>query len=90
MTQNTILVSSAEKVLVVPTIAITNRNGKQFVRILTDENKVERKDIETGISDGVYTEVKSGLDEGEQVITSEVGKNEKVGSSSTRSRPPRI
>ena len=90
MTQNTILVSSADNVLVVPTIAISNRNDKYFVRILTDKNKVEKRDIEIGISDGVYTEVKSGLAQGEQVITSEVGKNEKVGSSSTRSRPPRI
>lgn len=90
MTQNTILVSSAENVLVVPTIAITNRNDTYFVRILTAKNKVEKRDVEIGISDGVYTEIKSGLAEGEKVITSEVGKNEKVGSSSTRSRPPRI
>ncbi|WP_278541678.1 efflux RND transporter periplasmic adaptor subunit [Oxalobacter formigenes] len=90
MTQNTILVSSAENVLVVPTIALTNRNDKYFVRILTDKNKVEKRDVEIGISDGVYTEITSGLAEGDQVITSEVGKNEKVGSSSTRSRPPRI
>lgn len=90
MTQNTILVSSAENVLVVPTIALTNRNDKYFVRILTDKNKIEKRDVETGISDGVYTEITSGLSEGENVITSEVGKNEKVGNSSTRSRPPRI
>ncbi len=90
MTQNTILVSSAENVLVVPTIALTNRNDQYFVRILTDKNKVEKRDVEIGISDGVYTEITSGLAEGDQVITSEVGKNEKVGSSSTRSRPPRI
>ena len=90
MTQNTILVSSAENVLVVPTIALTNRNDQYFVRILTDKNKVEKRDVEIGISDGVYTEITSGLAEGDQGITSEVGKNEKVGSSSTRSRPPRI
>ena len=90
MTQNTILVSSAENVLVVPTIALTNRNDQYFVRILTDKNKVEKRDVEIGISDGAYTEITSGLAEGDQVITSEVGKNEKVGSSSTRSRPPRI
>ena len=90
MTQNTILVSSAENVLVVPTIALTNRNDQYFVRILTDKNKVEKRDVEIGISDGVYTEITSGLAEGDQVITSEVGKNEIVGSSSTRSRPPRI
>ena len=90
MTQNTILVSSAENVLLVPTIALTNRNDQYFVLILTDKNKVEKRDVEIGISDGVYTEITSGLAEGDQVITSEVGKNEKVGSSSTRSRPPRI
>lgn len=90
MTQNTIIVSSAENVLVVPTIALTNQNNTYSVRVLTDKNKTEKRDVQIGISDGVYTEIISGLAEGEQVITSEVGKNEKVGSSSTRSRPPRI
>ncbi len=89
LTQNTIHVSSAEDVLIVPSITITSRQGKHFVRILTDKNEVERRDVEIGISDGVFTEIKSGLNEGEQVISSEVSKGEQVGSAS-RMRGPRI
>lgn len=89
MTQNTIHISSAKNVLIVPSITITSRQGKHFVRILTDKNKVERRDVETGISDGVFTEIRSGLSEGEQVISSEVSKGEQVGETS-RMRRPRI
>lgn len=87
MTQNTIHVSSAKNVLLVPTIAITSRQDKHFVRILTGKNKTERREVEIGISDGVYTEIKSGLSEGEQVISSEVSKGEQVGETSKMRRP---
>ncbi|EEO28887.1 efflux RND transporter periplasmic adaptor subunit [Oxalobacter paraformigenes] len=89
MTQNTIHVSSAENVLIVPSITVTSRQGKHAVRVLTDKNKVERRNVEVGISDGVFTEIRSGLSEGELVISSEVSKGEQVGETS-RMRRPRI
>ncbi len=89
LTQNTIQVSSAENVLVVPNITISTQKGKHVVRVLTGKNQVEQREVETGISDGVYTEIKSGLSEGEQVISSEVVKGEQVGET-TRMRRPRI
>lgn len=87
MTQNTIHVSSAKNVLLIPTIAITSRQDKHFVRILSGKNQIERREIEIGISDGVYTVIKSGLSEGEQVITSQVSKGEQVGETSKMRRP---
>ncbi len=87
LTQNTIHVSSAEDVLIVPSIAITSRQGKHSVRVLTDKNEVEQRDVEIGISDGVFTEIRSGLNESEQVISSEVSKGEQVGSTSQMRRP---
>ncbi|MCZ4053798.1 efflux RND transporter periplasmic adaptor subunit [Oxalobacter sp. OxGP1] len=89
MTQNTIHVTSAENVLIVPSITITSRQDKHYVRVLSDDNNVERREVEVGISDGVYTEIRSGLAEGERVISSEVIKGEQV-SSSSRMRRPRI
>ena len=89
MTQNTIHVTSAENVLIVPSITITSRQDKHYVRILSDDDNVERREVEVGISDGVYTEIRSGLAEGERVISSEVIKGEQV-SGSSRMRRPRI
>lgn len=89
MTQNTIHVTSAENVLIVPSITITSRQDKHYVRILSGDDNVERREVEVGISDGVYTEIRSGLAEGERVISSEVIKGEQV-SGSSRMRRPRI
>ena len=87
LTQNTIHVSSAENVLIVPSITISSQQGKHFVRVLTDKKKVEKREVETGISDGVFTEIKSGLNDGEQVISSEVSKGEQIGETSRMRRP---
>ena len=87
LTQNTIHVSSAENVLIVPSITISSQQGKHFVRVLTDKKKVEKREVETGISDGVCTEIKSGLNDGEQVISSEVSKDEQIGETSRMRRP---
>lgn len=87
LTQNTIHVSSAENVLIVPSITISSQQGKHFVRVLTDKKKVEKREVETGISDGIFTEIKSGLNDGEQVISSEVSKGEQIGETSRMRRP---
>lgn len=87
LTQNTIHVSSAENVLIVPSITISSQQGKHFVRVLTDKKKVEKREVETGISDGVFTEIKSGLNDDEQVISSEVSKGEQIGETSRMRRP---
>ncbi len=79
MTQCTILVADAQNVLIIPSIAITSSGGKHYVRVLKDKETVEKREIKIGITDGVYTEVVSGLSEGEEVISSEVNEGEKVG-----------
>lgn len=89
MTQCTILVADAENVLVVPSIAVTSSSGKYYIRILKDKDQVEKREIKIGITDGVYTEVLSGVSEGEEVISSEVSEGEKVGATS-KMRGPRM
>ncbi len=89
MTQCTILVADAENVLVVPSIAVTSSGGKYYIRILKDKDQVEKREIKIGITDGVYTEVLSGVSEGEEVISSEVSEGEKVGATS-KMRGPRM
>lgn len=89
MTQCTILVANAENVLLVPSIAINSNGGKHTIRILKNNDQVEKREIKIGITDGVYTEVLSGVSEGEEVISSEVNEGEKVGSTS-KMRGPRM
>lgn len=75
-TENTIIINQAEKVLAVPKLAVKQRGGKQYVRVLGENNQPQEKEIITGLSDNMSTEVKSGLSEGENVIISEAAAGE--------------
>ena len=75
-TENTIIINQAEKVLAVPKLAVKQRGGKQYVRVLDKNNQPQEKEITTGLSDNMNTEVKSGLGEGENVIISEAAAGE--------------
>ena len=77
-TQNTVEIASVDNVLVVPTVAIKTKDGKKFVRVLGANNQAVDKEIQTGLKDSMNTEVKSGLNEGEKVVMSEMGADEKA------------
>lgn len=70
-TQNEITVGQAENVLAVPAMAVRSRDGRRHVRILHDDGSSAEHTVETGISDGTLTEIRSGLEEGQTVIVSE-------------------
>lgn len=74
-TQNVIYVEDAEDVLVIPALAVKGSAEDEYVEILTVEG-VQRRSIETGISDGLNVEVKKGLDEGEEVIIAKMSSSE--------------
>lgn len=73
-TQNNIFVKSVKNVLTVSNQAIRHNRGKKVVKVLGDNQQVQEKQIETGITDGMRTEVKSGLKEGDRVILSALSK----------------
>ena len=77
-TQNTVEIASADNVLMVPTVAIKTKEGKKFVRVLEANNQAVDREIQTGLKDSMNTEVKSGLNEGEKVVMSEMGAAEKA------------
>lgn len=56
-----------ENVLSVPKEAIHKDGSKYYVYLMKDGESVARE-IETGITDGVYTEVVSGLSEGDEIM----------------------
>ncbi|MBI2849655.1 MAG: biotin/lipoyl-binding protein [Chloroflexi bacterium] len=61
-------VDSRTNVLLAPNAAITTKAGQTSVKVVKADGATEDRVIETGISDFQYTEVISGLSEGEKVM----------------------
>ena len=67
--------NSVKQALAVPTAAVTTRadsndNSNTLIVVFTvDGDKVNRKQVVTGIQDGTYIQIVSGLNEGEKVVT---------------------
>ena len=70
-TQNVITVADVKDALLVPVIAVQSGNGKKFVRVLGPGDKPERREVTTGIADGIHIQILSGLKEGDAVITAQ-------------------
>lgn len=79
-TENNIKIANAKDVLLVSNMAIQKRDGKSFVNVLNNKNQPEQREVETGVQNDFHTQIKSGLNEGEKVIVSQVANGEEVGS----------
>jgi HlyD family secretion protein len=64
-----VIVDSVSDVLTVPSTAVKTMGGKSYVEVLNN-GVTEKKTVETGLTDDATTEIKSGLTEGEKVVTS--------------------
>jgi len=62
-----IIVDERSDVLLVPNAAITSRGGQAYVQIPSSDGTTEERAIQTGIADWQFTEVLSGITDGEQV-----------------------
>jgi macrolide-specific efflux system membrane fusion protein len=68
MTTNvTIYLETRKNVLSVPTSAITRERGERYVTVMEGEETIQRK-VKTGWKDNGFTEIISGLTEGEQIL----------------------
>ncbi len=65
----TITTVDMENALVVPYEAVVEKNGKNKV-YMVNNNIVKEKTVETGLDSELYTEIKSGLKEGDTVVVS--------------------
>ncbi len=74
-TQNVIYVESAENVLTVPSVAIRSDADGKYVEVLTPAG-AERRAVETGVSDDLNVEIKSGVRNGEEVILARMSSSE--------------
>ena len=63
-----ILVEERNDVLLVPNAAITSRGGQAYVTVVSPDDTLEERAIQTGLSDWQFTEVIEGLSEGEKII----------------------
>ena len=64
-----ILVQKKDNIQLLPERVIERRKAEAFVRVMKDPTgSGETRQIETGLSDGLMTEIISGLDEGERVL----------------------
>jgi macrolide-specific efflux system membrane fusion protein len=71
MTANvTIYLETRRDVLAVPTSALTRERGEYYVTVMEQGNPVRQR-VETGWRDNGYTEILSGLKEGDYVLISE-------------------
>ncbi|MCF7830378.1 efflux RND transporter periplasmic adaptor subunit [Candidatus Gracilibacteria bacterium] len=80
MTVSTAIISDiAQDVIVVPNSAITYENNQEFVEVMEGKDPKKQR-VEIGISNDTHTEIKSGLKEGDLIVTQKT-------TSSSQSRP---
>jgi macrolide-specific efflux system membrane fusion protein len=78
-----ITVAKAANVLVVPTSALTGSRGSYVARVLDEANNVSTVPVAVGLVTINGAEIKSGLDEGETVVTGTVS-NQTNGTTNSR------
>ncbi|MCL5969943.1 MAG: efflux RND transporter periplasmic adaptor subunit [Patescibacteria group bacterium] len=75
-----IIINTKDNVLLVPSAAIQTTNGQATVRVLQN-NQVQQKTVEVGLTSESQTEIVSGLTEGETVVTSTITNNQSTSTS---------
>ncbi|MGD0780438.1 MAG: HlyD family efflux transporter periplasmic adaptor subunit [Dehalococcoidales bacterium] len=81
-----IITAEATNVLLVPTQAITSQGGKTTVQVMVN-GVAESRQVQTGISNSTYTEITSGLNEGDQVLVSQTSSSSTIKTTTTGGAP---
>jgi HlyD family secretion protein len=69
-----IIIQRKDSVLIIPERVVTFRNDSAFVKLALAAGRSEERLIETGLSDAISIEVKSGLNQGDEVYEKPVKK----------------
>ena len=71
-----IVLAKAKNVLLAPVSALKSvgdtdagARGEATVRVLTEYGRLEDRTVKTGITDKINTEIRSGLQEGDKIVT---------------------
>jgi RND family efflux transporter MFP subunit len=81
-----ITVAQAANVLVVPTAALSGSNGNYAARVLGSDNSVTATPVEVGLVTTSGAEIKSGLTEGQTVVTGTVSQTTTDGTTTNGNR----
>ena len=74
-TQNELLIANVEDAIIVPSIGIKKDENGTFVYVLKDGKPVKTA-VKTGIKDTLDTQIISGINEGDEIITSQGSSSE--------------
>ena len=78
-----IVTNSKENVIVVPSNAVKNENGKAFIGIMKN-GAMEKREVETGLENNSKVEITKGVNQGELVITQTLSGNSKTSSANAK------
>lgn len=62
-------IRSNMETLIVPNSALVEEYGNYFVLVQLDPETFEKREVKTGFSDGIYTEIISGVSEAERIVS---------------------
>jgi HlyD family secretion protein len=65
-----LLINKAMNTLFIPERLVVFEEGRTFVEVQNASGEVEKKEIKTGLSDGINVEILEGLAQGEEVVES--------------------
>lgn len=74
-TQNELLIANVKDAIIVPSIGIKKDENGTFVYVLKD-GKAVKTEVKTGIKDNLDTQIISGINEGDEIITSQGSSSE--------------
>ncbi len=72
-------IASKEGVVRVPSHALKARDGHAYVLVARDGGAREERPVQTGITDGKFTEIVEGLSEGEKVLIAQLKTEKRTG-----------
>lgn len=88
-TQVNIIINQAKNTLIIPSSAIIEKEGKNWVRIKGDDGFAKEIPVQVGINNRVNAQILSGLKQGDTIILGEANADEKKEKSNNRgNRPP--
>jgi HlyD family secretion protein len=74
MTANvSILAAEKNNVLLIPVVVIKRKKLEHYVTVKSKDGSTEERLVKTGISDGEFMEITSGLSEGEKIVVADNG-----------------
>ena len=63
-----LVINKTENTLVIPERLVEFKEDKTFVEIKDEKGAIVKKEVKTGLSDGINIEIQDGLEEGEEVV----------------------